>query len=76
MTDHVAYPLSRQQRLVLEVIVRYFQATSEPPSVCYVARRLKLHHSTVQEHLRAIHEKGWLVVPHPDGLRCPHLPPI
>lgn len=60
--------LSPRQREVLELIVVYYRATAEPCPANYVARRLDLHHSTVQEHLSALYHKGWLETPNTPSL--------
>jgi DNA-binding MarR family transcriptional regulator len=67
-------PLAAQQRAVLVLITRYYQATGETPSMRYLARRLDLHLKTVQQHLDALYRKGWLRSPDPGGLHCPHTP--
>jgi SOS-response transcriptional repressor LexA len=66
-------PLTERQRAVLACIARVYEATGEPPSIRYISRRLSLHLSTVQEHLEALHRKGWLRSPGPSGLRCTHV---
>jgi DNA-binding NarL/FixJ family response regulator len=71
--EHVVQPLTARQREVLRVIARYWSSYGEAPAALFIARRLGLHHSTVQEHLRVLHEKGWLTSPVPSGLRCPHV---
>lgn len=55
--------LTHRQREVLAVCEAFFHATGEPCSVPYLARRLAVHHSTIQEHLEALHRKGWLQAP-------------
>jgi DNA-binding transcriptional regulator YhcF (GntR family) len=50
-------------------MVRYGQFAGEPPSVRFLARRLGLHWTTVQDHLVAIHRKGWLPSPRPSLYR-------
>ena len=50
-----AHTLSTKQRLVLEVVTQYFRITGEPCSAPYIARRLSIHHSTVQDHLTALY---------------------
>jgi predicted ArsR family transcriptional regulator len=52
-----------QQRKVLLIIERYVDATGEACPASVIARKLQLHHSTVQEHLRALFTKGWLRTP-------------
>lgn len=73
MEGHEAKSLAARQRQVLVVIARYWQATGEYPSQRYLARRLSLHLSTVQDHLDALYRKGWLSTPTPAGLRCSHV---
>jgi Mn-dependent DtxR family transcriptional regulator len=70
---HVVAPLATRQREVLRLIARFYKATGEFPSVLYIARRLAVHHSVVQDHLLALHAKGWLRTPEPSGLRCTHI---
>lgn len=72
--EHRALPLTGRQLEVLRVLVRFREATGEPPSVLYVARRLSLSRAAVREHLVALARKGWLTTPVPAGLRCSHLP--
>lgn len=67
-------PLSRRQRDVLRVIVRFYEVTGEPPSVEYVGRRLGIHHSVAQAHIDALFRKGWLTTPTAAGVRCLHSP--
>jgi DNA-binding IclR family transcriptional regulator len=57
--------LSTRQRCVLELIMGYYRTTGEPCPANYLARRLDLHHSTVQEHIATLHHKGWLETPNP-----------
>lgn len=52
-----------QQRKVLLVIERYVEMSGEPCPAAFIARKLLLHHSTVQEHLRELYRKGWLRTP-------------
>lgn len=73
MEGHVVKPLAVRQRDVLRLIARYHVANDEFPSVRWLAQRLGLHHSTVQDHLTALFRKGWLTSPSPEGLRCPHV---
>jgi Mn-dependent DtxR family transcriptional regulator len=65
--DRPVSPLDRRQRTVLLVIVSYHDATGEYPTNAYVARRLGLHHSTIQQHLRALYQRGWISEPVPYG---------
>lgn len=60
--------LTARQRAILELIVSYTKATDEPCPASYVARRLSLHHKTVQEHVTVLHRKGWLETPNPPSL--------
>lgn len=53
--------LAPRQREVLDIIVRYYRTTAEPCPSTYIARRTGRHPSTIQEHLNALHQKGWLV---------------
>jgi len=67
-------PLTARQRDVLAIIVKFYEATAEPPSVLYVARRLSLSRAAVREHLEALYRKGWLRIPAPSGIQCFHVP--
>lgn len=55
--------LTTQQRRIVEAIQAYHAATGEPCTASYLARRLRVHHSTMQEHFTALHRKGWLRSP-------------
>lgn len=57
------HTLTTKQRAMLIIIERYFEATGEACPGTYLARRLDLHHSTVQEYIRVLHRKGWLRSP-------------
>jgi Mn-dependent DtxR family transcriptional regulator len=57
------HTLTSQQRRVVEAIEAYQRATGEACSASYLARRLRVHHSTVQNHFTALHRKGWLRSP-------------
>jgi DNA-binding transcriptional ArsR family regulator len=59
-----------QQRRVLLIIERYVDATGEACPAAFIARHLNLHHSTVQEHLKALFQKGWLRTPNAPAM--PH----
>jgi hypothetical protein len=74
MSYGVVRPLSKRQRDVLRGIVMFRRSTGEAPSLLYVARRLGLHHATVQQHIEALYIKGWLVSPTTSGTRCLHDP--
>lgn len=54
------HQLTTAQRRVLEWIERYETALDEPCPSGFVARRMGLHHSTIQQHITALHRKGWL----------------
>jgi DNA-binding IscR family transcriptional regulator len=54
------HALTTQQRRVIDAVEQYARATHEPCPARYVARRLRLHHSTVQDHFTALHRKGLL----------------
>jgi predicted transcriptional regulator len=60
--------LPSRQRAVLDAVVRYYRGTGEACPGSFVARRLNLHHSTVREHLAALHRKGWLKGPNSPGI--------
>ena len=55
------HQLTTAQRRVLEWIDRYATALEEPCPASFVARRMNLHRSTVEQHIAALHRKGWLV---------------
>jgi predicted ArsR family transcriptional regulator len=55
-----AHTLPTKQRIVLEIILQYYRVTGEPCSASRIARRMGLHHKTVQEHFRKLYEHGWL----------------
>lgn len=66
------HTLTTQQRKIVEAIDGFTRATGEACSANWLARRFTLHHSTVQEHLSALHRKGWLKTPNaPASLRRP-----
>jgi hypothetical protein len=61
--DRVELPTTKQ-RAILQMIERYaFMTGGEPCPASFVARRLNVHHSTVQDHFRALFRKGWLRTP-------------
>lgn len=70
-----ATDLPTKQRVILELVIQYYRVTGEPCSASYLARRLHVHHSTVQQHLSVLYKKGWLhtangpAMPVLDGLR-------
>jgi Mn-dependent DtxR family transcriptional regulator len=55
--------LTDRQRDIITTIDRYYAVTGEPCPATYIGRRLRLHHSTVQDHLERLHRKGWLRAP-------------
>jgi DNA-binding IclR family transcriptional regulator len=57
------HTLTTRQRAIVTVIDDYTRVTGEPCPASYLARRLRLHHSSIQEHLSALHRKGWLRTP-------------
>jgi SOS-response transcriptional repressor LexA len=76
MTRDAAAPLTDRQRAVLSSIIDYRKATGEVPSLMYLARKLSLHHSTVQQHVSELHRKGFLraAVPGPPLRQLQPLP--
>lgn len=52
--------LTERQREVYEELQRYIAVAHEEPSVAFLARRLGLHWTTVQQHLEALHQKKWI----------------
>lgn len=73
-----AEPLTDRQRAVLSLLDRYRKEGSEIPSLTYLARHFRIHHSTMQEHLSELHRKKYLraPVPGPPILEVPALPPL
>jgi DNA-binding MarR family transcriptional regulator len=55
--------LTTKQRQLLEAIDGYCQATGEPCSANYLARRFAIHHTTIREHIEALYRRGWLTTP-------------
>jgi len=55
--------LTGRQRVVLRTIGDYYRTTGEPCPARYLARRLSIHLSTVQEHLESLYRKGYLRTP-------------
>jgi len=60
--------LSVQQRRVLALIQAYHRVTREPCPGRYLARRLTLHISTIQQHLEVLHRKGHIRGPNPPAV--------
>lgn len=52
--------LTTKQRAIVEAIDAFQRATGESCPVSLLARRLCVHHSTIQKHLIVLHRKGWL----------------
>ena len=52
--------LSKQQKLVFDFIVKYWNENGISPSTSDVARGLDLGHSTVFAYIGALKRKGWL----------------
>lgn len=65
-------PLTKQQRAVLVMLSRC-AAVGVTPSLRDVGKRLGIHFTTVQQHVIALHEKGWLRAPTTDGVHCDHV---
>ena len=65
-------PLTARQSAILDAICRYYETTQEPCPASYLARRMSLHHSTIQEHLARLNRKGWLRAPNAPAvpIRC------
>jgi predicted ArsR family transcriptional regulator len=55
--------LTLKQRRLVEAIDEYWRATGEPCSAYYLARRIGVHHTTIREHLEALHRRGWVLTP-------------
>lgn len=62
LDNHGVFPedLTNRQREALTICQQYFASTGEPCSVRYLSRRMKIHHTTVRDHLAALCRKGWL----------------
>lgn len=58
-------PITDRQRELYNLIEKVCDLTGEPPTERFLARRIGVHHSTVQWHLHALHRKGWLRTPTP-----------
>jgi DNA-binding MarR family transcriptional regulator len=56
-------PLTTRQQDVLTAIARYNRVTGEPCPASYLARRFEIHHSTIQDCIYTLHQKGWLYAP-------------
>lgn len=69
-------PLTPRQLEVLRLIQRTVERDPDrpPPSVPWLAMRLGLHHSVVQDHIAALYRKGYLRSPTPAGIFCTHAP--
>lgn len=63
--DTTPAALTERQREVFVLVTRYTELCEEPPSVSFLARRMGVHRNTVQQHLSAIHRKGWIPAPRP-----------
>lgn len=57
-------PLTTRERTVLEILRKFYSATGEAASMRYLSRRLHLHHKTIQQHMAALRDKGWLRPPY------------
>jgi predicted ArsR family transcriptional regulator len=55
--------LTLKQRRLVEAIDQFTRATGEPCSAHYLARRIGVHHTTIREHLEALHRRGWVLTP-------------
>lgn len=58
-------PVTDRQRAVLSLLERYRREGSEVPTLSYLARFFRIHHSTMQEHLSELHRKRYLRAPVP-----------
>lgn len=72
---HATLPLTPRQRTILSYIAAVQKVQGRPPSARVVAWRFNLRLQAVQDHLQALHRKGWLRTPTTDGLFCSHCPP-
>lgn len=64
--------LTTKQRQLLETIARVEDATGEPCSANYLARRFNAHHTSIRERLQKLYRDGWLKTPNaPASMRQP-----
>lgn len=59
-TQTIDAALTERQRQVFQVVAEYYEHTGEPCSVRYVARRLRVSHQRVHQHLTILRERRWL----------------
>jgi SOS-response transcriptional repressor LexA len=52
--------LTDRQAAVLRVVADYYLHTGEPCSVRYIARRLRVSHQRVHQHLTILRDRKWL----------------
>ena len=55
--------LTTRQRVLVEAIDQYERGTGEACPATWLARRFRLHRTTVKEHLEVLHRRGWLLTP-------------
>ena len=55
--------LTARQQMLIEAIDQYERGTNEPCPASWLARRFRLHRSTVKEHIEVLHRRGWLSTP-------------
>lgn len=54
------HQLPTQQRRILELVEEYQRVTGDGCPAPIIARRLRIHRTTVEDHFNALHRKGWL----------------
>lgn len=57
------HELTTKQRLIVEAIDAYERATGEACPARLLARRMRIAPTTMQEHLEALHRRGWVRTP-------------
>jgi DNA-binding FadR family transcriptional regulator len=66
-------PLTDRQRLVLSIIAQYYVQNQEPITIALLARKLGVSRTTAHEHVRVLHQKGWLPAPAAPATRADNL---
>jgi hypothetical protein len=57
------HALTTQQRRILLAVQAYQREWDEPCPGALLARKFRIHNSTIQKHLAALHRRGWLRSP-------------
>lgn len=69
-------PLTERQREVLDVMHTYEKRTGSVCSLVYISRQLDVDSSTIRDHIKALHEKGWLKTAAPGPIQFPKKDPL